>query len=100
MRLKLLKGIRRHLWMHPNAILYLNSVKLNNLRPGVIYINVLQAAFACTDPECAKKDGQLDCPFCAFGICASESYLWNVDEMDPRYIFLICNKCSYVPFYS
>jgi len=36
---------------------------------GEIFINVLWAAFVCADPESAKKNWQLVCLFCAFGIC-------------------------------
>jgi len=51
------------------------------LTPGVNFINILQAAFACADPESAKKELQLDRLFCSFGICAH--LLKNVDEIDP-----------------
>jgi len=44
--------------------------------PGVNFINVQRANFVHSDPENAKKKtSQLDCIFCALGICAQKSCL-------------------------
>jgi len=44
-------------------------------KPSVNFMNILQAAFTCADPESAKKDSQVVSLFCAFGICGRKSCL-------------------------
>ncbi len=46
---------------------------LMKLSPGVNFINVLRAAFACTDPKRAKKTDKLDCFFALLGfVCVKK----------------------------
>jgi len=50
--------------------------------PGVNFTNIVLAAFMCADPNTVKKDWQIDCNFCPFGICVHKSCLKNVDEIN------------------
>jgi len=56
--------------------------------PGVDFLNILLVAFTLVDPKSIEKDWQLDCHFYAFGIFAHKSYSLNVDEIEPRLIFV------------
>ncbi len=55
---------------------------LMKLTAVVNFINVQQAAFACTDPKVHKKL-TIWLSFCAFGICGRKSCSYNVEEIDP-----------------
>ncbi len=52
----------------------LKNIKiLVKMTPKLILSTFFQVDFAFTDPKSAKKTDKLDCPFCAFGICAGKS---------------------------
>ena len=57
---------------------------LNTMGSGVDFINILQAAFACADPESEKNSVKSSVSFHAFGIFSHKSCLWKVDEIDTR----------------
>jgi len=44
------------------------------LKAEINFTNILFKAFNRADPESAKKDWQLICIFCTFGICARKSF--------------------------
>jgi len=55
---------------------------LMKLAPGVNFINVLTAGFACADPESIKNTVKSSVSFYAFGKYVGKSCLLNIDEID------------------
>ena len=49
---------------------------------GRLNRHFMQRFYSCRSQMRKKTDG-LTTFFCAFGICASKSFLYNVDEVDP-----------------
>ncbi len=78
---------KRHLWEK-----FVRKM-LMKLTPGVNYINVLRAAFACTDPKRAKRHWWLDCHYAvilgsAF-VKAAHKHVGEIDQQGSmKYLYI------------
>jgi len=59
------------------------------IRPGVNFINVLQAAFIRADPESAKKDSQAVNLFCTFRIYDRNWHLVSISPTFYKQLFVL-----------
>ena len=64
-----------------------NALCSSSLLTGVNFINILHNVFTCMDSKSTRKDQQLDCIFCTFGIARVKSFHKMLMKLTPVYSF-------------